>query len=504
MEESNNETEDNKLKSFFKENLPIILILLIGFAIRLYYFILTKNQAEWYDAGEYLSYAAHWAFGLPIEALNPQRPPLFPLIEALFLKLGFDDNLLKFFIELIPSTLVILISYLIVKEMYNKKLALLTSFLMSIFWLVIFNTVRLHADIPLLFFSYLSVYYFWKGYIKKGKNYYLYLAFIFIALAFLIKLIAALFLIVFLIFLLFIDKLKFLKNKHLWLAFILFILILVPYFIWQNNVFGKPTAFLFASHVTYDPGGITSYKPIGWHVLNFIPWMLNTPYFILLLIGLITLYTLFLSLDLIIKNKSNEKHNDLFIFLWILITLVYFVFLERDAEDRWLLPIALPLLILVSKGLYFVYDMIKKYEKNIAVTIFIALILLGGYFQLERADETINAKKDSYIQVKEASLWIKENSNKDDIIFSKSVTQMTYYAQRQVIGPDGNETEFKSKVKEFKPKYLVLSIFEVHSQDLLSYPDKFKDSLEPVKTYFLDKEQKQLVLVIYKFKNYNL
>ena len=500
--EENQEIKNNKSKEFLKNNLPIILILCLGFAIRVYYFILTKNQAEWYDSGEYLSMASHWAFNLPYE-FNSQRPPLFPLMEALFLKLGFGDNLLKFIVEVVPSTLLILISYLIVKEMYNKKLALLTSFFISIFWLILFNTVRLHADIPLLFFSYLAVYYFWKGYVKKERKYHLYLAFIFLALAFLIKLTAGLFGIIFLIFLILTDKLKFLKDKHLWISFVLFCLILLPYFIWQNNTFGSPTAFLFASHVTYDPGGITSYKPIGWYVLNWIPWMLHTPYFILFLIGLITLYTLFLSLDLILKNKSNEKYNDLLIFLWILLTLTYFIFLERDAEDRWLLPIALPLLILVSKGLYFVYDLIKKYQKQVAVSVFIILILIGGYFQLARASETINDKKDSYKEVRESSLWIKENSNPDDIIFSKSLTQVTYYAQRQVFGFGGNETEFKNDVKKYKPKYIVFSIFEPHGITL-TYPEKFKDSLEPVKAYYAGDDNTKYVLVIYKFKNYDL
>ena len=493
---------NNKSKEFLKNNLPIILILVLGFAIRIYYLILTKNQTGWWDENEYLSVGLHWFFDIPYE-LNPQRPPLLSLMEGILMKLGANEVMLKFVIELIPSTLLILISYLIVKEMYNKKLALLTAFLMSVFWLIIFNTVRLHADIPLLFFSYLSVYYFWKGYIKKEKNYYIWLIGVFIALAFLIKLTAGLFGIIFLIFLIFTEKFKFLKNKHLWISFILMFLLILPYLIWQNNVFGSYTAFFSGSHVLSNPSGITSYKPIGWHVLNFIPWMLNTPYFILFLIGLLTLYTLFLSLDLIIKNKSNEKYNDLFIFIWILITLVYFVFLERDAEDRWLLPIALPLFILVSKGLYFIYDIIKKYQKNIAITAFILLILLGAYFQLARANETINSKIDSYKEVKDASLWIKENSNPQDIIFSKSVTQMTYYTRRQIIGFAGNETEFKEMISKYKPKYIVFSVFEPHGATL-AYPEKFKNSLEPVKAYFADAAQTQPILIVYKFKNYDL
>ena len=496
------EETKEKIKKFLKENLSIIFILLLGFAIRIYYLILTKNQATWWDESEYISVGLHWFFGIPYE-LNPQRPPLLSLLEGIILYLGGTEFLMKVILELIPSTLLILISYLIVKEMYNKKLALLVAFFMSIFWLILFNTVRLHADISLLFFSYLGILFFWKGYVKKEKNHYIWLFGVFIALGFLTKLTGALFGIIVLIFLLITEKLKFLKNKHLWISLVLVFLIILPYLIWQNSIYGNPLAFFAGSHVTSDPGGITSYKPIGWHVLNFIPWMLNTPYFILFLIGLITLYTLFLSLDLIIKNKSNEKYNDLFIFIWILITLIYFVFLERDAEDRWLLPIALPLLILVGKGLYFIYEQIKRYQKNIAITFFFVLILLGAYFQLARGNEIINSKIDSYKEVKDASLWIKDNSNPQDIIFSKSVTQMTYYAQRQVLGFGGNETEFKEEVKKYKPKYIVFSVFEPHGATL-AYPEKFKNSLEPVKAYFADAAQTQPILIVYRFKNYDL
>jgi 4-amino-4-deoxy-L-arabinose transferase-like glycosyltransferase len=500
--EENQEIKKNKLKDFLKENLPIILILIFGFAIRLYYLILTKNQATWWDESEYISVGLHWFFDIPYE-LNPQRPPLLSLLEGIMMKIGSSEIVLKFVIELIPSTLLILISYLIVKEMYNKKLALLVSFFIAVSWEILFNTVRLHADIPLLFFGYLSILFFWKGYIKKEKNYYILLIGVFIALAFLTKLTGVLFGLILLVFLLIIDKLKFLKNKYLWFSFILMFLIILPYLIWQNNVFGNPTAFFAGSHVTSNPEGITSYKPIGWHVLNLIPWILNTPLLTYLLIGISSLYLLILSFDLIIKNKSNENYNDLFVLVWVLMPLIYFIFLERDAEDRWLLPIILPLLILSGKGVYVIYDFIKKYQKNIAILIFVMLIILGSYFQLSRGNEVINAKKDSYKEVKESALWIKENSNKNDIIFSKSVTQMTYYAQRQVLGFGGNETEFKESVKKYKPKYIVFSIFEPHG-NTLSYPDKFKNYLEPVKVYFADKEQKQTVLVIYKFSNYDL
>ena len=134
---------------------------------------------------------------------------------------------------------------------------------------------------------------------------------------------------------------------------------------------------------------------------------------------------------------------------------------------------------------------------------FVLLILVGGYFQITRASEIINAKKDSYLEVKEASLWIKENSNPEDIIFSKSSTQMTYYAQRHIYGFGGNETEFKEEVKKHKPKYIVFSVFEPHGITL-EYPDKFKDSLIPVKSYASPQDSNAYTLVIYEFKDYDL
>src|SRR3989344_1433070 len=315
----------NKTKEFIKNHIGIILIMIFGLIIRVYFFILTKNQATWWDESEYISVGLHWFFGIPYE-LNPQRPPLLSLLEGLILYFGGTEILMKIILEIIPSTLLILISYLIVKEMYNKRLALVVALFTSVFWLILFNTVRLHADLPLLFLSYLGILFFWKGYVKKQKNYYIWLTGVFIALAFLTKLTGVLFGLIILAFLIITEKLRFLKNKHLWISLILMFLVLLPYFIWQINQYGSPTAFFSGSHVLREPGSIGN-KPIAWYVLNWIPWMLHTPLFILFLIGLLTLYTLFLSLDLILKNKSNEKYNDLLIFLWILLTLTYFIFL---------------------------------------------------------------------------------------------------------------------------------------------------------------------------------
>ena len=59
--------ENSKIKEFFKENFVLIIILLFGFILRLYYLILTKSQAVWWDEGEYLSMGLHWFFNIPYD-----------------------------------------------------------------------------------------------------------------------------------------------------------------------------------------------------------------------------------------------------------------------------------------------------------------------------------------------------------------------------------------------------------------------------------------------------
>jgi len=66
--------------SFYKGKWILAFIILVAIIIRLKYTWI--NSAEWWDAGEYLTTARHWAFGIPYE-INSQRPVLFPLIMPL-------------------------------------------------------------------------------------------------------------------------------------------------------------------------------------------------------------------------------------------------------------------------------------------------------------------------------------------------------------------------------------------------------------------------------------
>ena len=500
--EKRKERLKEKFSSWAKDpyTLALIAILVFSIIIRLYYFFLTSQQPLWWDEAEYMSTAKHWALGTPFE-FAALRMPLLIFLGAIFFKIGFTEVALKFLITLFSIGLVV-VSYFLVKEMYDKKIALIVAFMSSIFWLALFNTFRIHNDVPLMFLMYLALFFFWKGYIK-GRNIKMMIYFgISAALALLMKPTAGLLFISLVIFVVITERFAFIKRKELWLGILTFFVIMSPYFIYSYSTYGTPLAFLGGSHVFSDPAGAAS-LPFAWQVLGFPQWLLEWPFFIFFIIGLIVVFgALFLKIDMIFKNKNKQDFANLFIIIWFLITLVYFIFIERgNPEDRWIMPVILAIFIFSSKGVLFLYEFVKKYQKVIAIGLIIVILAFGFYLQFKHADSIIKVKKDTYMPVKEASLWIKENSNPDDVILSRSITQVTFYSERKVygFGSGMNESRFDALVAETKPRYLLESIFEPNPAAWgYALPEKYNNIWKPVKVWFADETQQQAVLIVYE------
>src|SRR3989344_4798679 len=148
----------NKIKDWLKEkdNLIFLGILLLAIIVRLYFFIDTLNQPVWYDEADYLSTAKHWATGVNY-AINPQRPVLLPFLESIFFNLGGGESLIRFFLVLLPSIGIVILTYVLGKKLYNKNVALIASFIMGVFWTLLFNTVRIHVEAILMLLLYLSI-----------------------------------------------------------------------------------------------------------------------------------------------------------------------------------------------------------------------------------------------------------------------------------------------------------------------------------------------------------
>src|SRR3989344_5666772 len=210
--------------------------------------------------------------------------------------------------------------------------------------------------------------------------------------------------------------------------------------------------------------------------------------------------------NILFKNKKNTRY-----YLSSLLMLFILFIRPGTIEYRWFFPLLPGMLVFTSKGIIDFSDFIGKklFSKKIITFLIIIISLFGFYTQLIHADAIIKAKVDSYGQVRESGIWIKENSNSQDSIVSASVPQHSYYSERKVYdfafnNPNQSEEYFNMKMSEIKPKYIVVSVFEpaFTPQWVYEWPSKNQDKVTPVKAYFTDSEKKQPVLVVYKF-NYN-
>ena len=457
-----NRTE--KIKTWFKDpyNLAFLGILVFAFVIRLYYFILTQNQPLWWDEADYMAYAKNLA-GLSTHwIVTGEHSSLLPFFAAFFFKLGFSTAGVRFFVCFIPSILTILLTYLIGIKLYNKKIALLSTFLIATFWELLFNGMRFHVEGPALLFGFLSIYIFFKGYEKKEKifginpKWAIPLTILFVVLTYASRRAYFVFGFFFLFYMLLTKNFKdIIKDKYNWIG--LFIGIALFLMI-ENFVFAMPITQATKTYFhTSNPFTLWPFYVFYSYFENIFNPLLS-PLFYLFCFGfLILLINLFLHLGYFKKIEFNESKSDFFVFLMLVITLFYFLFIQKDGvfgEPRWYYAVLLGSIFCICKGTFFITDYIKRYSKVISISVLVLLIGYGGYYELKHADMIINDKVESFSGIKEAGLLIGQISNINDIIISVPRPQPAYYAERKVFNPDelANKSTATSTIQDILSK----------------------------------------------------
>jgi hypothetical protein len=201
-----------------------------------------------------------------------------------------------------------------------------------------------------------------------------------------------------------------------------------------------------------------------------------------------------------LKNKDSENDKYLFIFLLGAVPFLFQALLYHGVEDRYLMNAFPSFFLILSYGVLKIGQIIKKYSKVTAIAVILLIFAFGAYQQIMYANSVMEAKKLSYLEVKEAGLWLKENSNPNDIIFTASVPQTTYYAEREAynfVAPQMNETNFEQEIKKLKPSFLVLSAYEPHAEWAYTYPESHNSTLTAVKIF--PENSNQPTLIIYRF-----
>ena len=519
------EKREKKILSWIKNRYNFAFLSLIVFTIlfRIYYFILTKNQPLWWDEAEYMNLARRFAFG-DYYWIDPARQILFSLITSIFMRISDSEFLPRLFLMIISISSIIGVYYL-GKEIYDKKVGLIAGLFMSVFYMNMFFTFRLINDVSSMAFFTFSALFFYK-YFKTGSKKMLYIASILIAIGTLFKLTTASLLFVVLIYILFTEKLKFLKKKEIWVAALLFILILSPYIIWgyfEYHGFVIFKAQETITSVTAQPLYVTGPGVLMGYV-KMLPWYLfsvNTQFYwylsSILVFGLIIFYSyrLILGFDILIKGENEkilELRTDFYLILLLIVPFVLVSYLISHNEDRYILN-SFPVLFIIF-GIFIskTYDYFdKKKLKVIGIIVVILIISIFCYLQINQTDSTIKGKVNSYAEVRDLGSWLRDNTNSSDAVISSSAFQIRYYSRRDVSLFPPTLGEFEKIILEKHPKYYMISKFEGNPEYFNERdPESAKKSYQVVnnfklvRAYYTDAQQTDWIIKIYEIpENFN-
>lgn len=496
---------EKRKNSLLKNKTLIILIaiLILAFAVRLFYFNITKDQAVWWDEADYLLKAKDLVHPIQNYEFLPHRNFGMSLVWAGLSQLGANETFFRF-LYVLMSTLTIWIIFLLGKELYNENIGLISSFLFAVFYLHIFYSMRLLLHVPEVLFFTLTLLFFWKGYKYEEKRAFNWIfAGIFSALGLLMFYSTGNSIAIIVIFLLLTEKFKIFKNKSIWKMIGAWFVALSPWFIYNLIKYSNPIKPITATFIRFKFGGL--YDPqysVGLplpYYLKYFPQGLKIILFVLLIIGLISFIDLILGFDIIFKRKEKKLDADLFVLIWLIEVLLMFG-LTGHFEDRYIITIFPAFFIVIGKGIQKIYSFTLDKYKKIAVIILLVLLLIAGYQQLSYANQLTRGMSTSYLQIKQASLWLKENSNPDDIIVvNNNDLLFGYYLGKKLPTFGASDESLTLFLKEKKPKYLVITIFEPVKVDWhYTYPEKHPDLVTPLYGFFADQEQKQAVIGIYK------
>jgi len=394
------------------------------------------------------------------------------------LRLGSSEIIIRFFLELIPSIMSVFLIYLTGKEMYGKRVGIIAVSMFSVLWIHLFYTGRLLTEVPLLLPLLFGVYYFVKANKDEFNYKYFFIALFSISIATLVKYTNGIFFFALLIMLIVDRRFVLLKKSKFWLYGILGLSPMLIFFIVNFMIFGNIFPAFFGNYLS---GGSAETKSFGLQAFYLMPGIMQTTFFILFLLGLgIALFELVISYDLI--SKSRKLSNNLLLILVLILVLSFLVFYLKAAEDRWLYPIII-------------------YSKPIGFIIIIAIFLFGAYGHFKYADLLIKDKKQSFLQLRQGFEWIEKNTPADAVITGEAIEPYdVYYSERKYIILEENLSNADEVTSN--ADYLVIHGFT--PQVLLTkylQNETNQKKWSPVQAFYVDKSQKQPLLVIYKKNN---
>jgi 4-amino-4-deoxy-L-arabinose transferase-like glycosyltransferase len=336
------------------------------------------------------------------------RAPLLPYTISIFHLLGLEQ-LVEFLIPFVGALSVVAL-YLLTKKMFNKKVALCSSIILSFLPLHVYFSGKILTDVFSTFFLILTALFFWEGFENGDKKYKLLFG-VFLALSVLSRYTIAIIIPIFPAYLIIRNRnLSFLKDKFSWLSIALFFIILSPLLVYSNITYGS--SFGVIDHTLRA----ASY----WEVQ---PWDFLFRFSIQMEMFSIISFVFLLSIIFIIFNKNiRNNYSTIFLLLWFFIFLI-FISVTPHKEDRFLLPVV-PSMVMISALLLTSF---KKYNNFILFYIsFILILSLGSQFSTNYQN-SYTITNECFL---EASKFL-QNLSSDSVVITEQSPIVHYYSMKE-------------------------------------------------------------------------
>jgi len=462
----------SKIKDFVKsKKFVLIIIILFSVLLRLYF-----NPLDIDDAPITYRYAENIAEGKGFVYNEGERvlgttTPLFTLILAGFIKLGFDVFFISNLIGLISAVVSIILVYLILKDIGKPNVGLIAAALLAIindFVIYTMNGMETSFYIMLIFASF----YF---YIKRNIN--------MIITGFLIGLSVLTrpdgFILAFVVYGHYFIR----KWKIPWKSGFTFLGTILPWFIFSKLYFGS---FLPASLIGKQIQGAVAQIPFITRLFGFFfdrSYLILIPFMIL---GLFYVY----------KIKKLYVPT-----LWASVYVLAYIVVGVEAYAWYFIPLIPVFVIVASLGIERISELIKKNRKIVSYVFvigIIAVILPTSILGMHHYHQKVDRNWENYIKV---SLWLKENIPENSSLMFGAIGYVGYYGRQKIIDtaflvteiPDSirnleDKDMFKSReyysfvYEHFKPDYVIFR-YKPMVDDYKVVPEWMKENYNQIKNF---------------------
>ncbi len=342
------------------------------------------------------------------------RAPLLPYALALlyFLNLSF---LINFLVPIFATASVYLI-FKLGRDLFNERVGLYAAALFALVPLHAYFSGRVLTDTFVVFFILLTANSFWQGF-ERGRPKHKVLFGFTLALALLARYTTLWIAPIFVIYILMRDKsLKILKDKYLWLSISVFLLTLLPWFVYGNvyyqNILG---GFIHGFKAAHYWGGRQS----AWFF--FTQWWSMFSAVGIIFVG---------ALVYVLREKRFKQPEIIFLLIWSVVFLILAMQMPHK-EERFILPLLPAITMLSGYGL----ANLRRHKRSIVVIVFMVLAYSNGswiYAKYENAHAVDNA-----CFARGNNFLARQEEGEDSVVVTNQSPIVYYYTEKEnILYPD--------------------------------------------------------------------